>query len=496
MLQQMILESFERHASRPALWCDDRTLSYHELGEEVAALAGHIARETGEDARVGIATQGDTVSIASILAVVLSGRSYVPLNPGYPEARLQTIVEAADVSLILTTPAHLSKLSFLHGNAEIWVHGGEGWQRGDGRTVEGDPGDRRATKAGDAAYFMFTSGTSGKPKGVRVNVGNLEAYLRNIEDVTRLTPQDKCSHFFERSFDLSVHDIFVTLCAGAQLVILPGSASLSVVDFVNEQELTCWFSVPSLASFCDRMGALKENALPSLRLALFCGEALPVELARKFSRACPDAELYNLYGPTEATIAFTQFRYDPAQDLKDLTTMPIGYPLGEQSVDLLECEHGHELALGGPQVTPGYINNDEQQAAKFYSAEGMNWYRTGDVVRRDDDLGLLFAGRVDDQVKINGYRVELMEVDAALRKAANSPEAASIIWNGADNCRPAEIIGFVVGSDLSPGAIRKACRQSMPSYMVPRKVITLDEMPTNSSGKIDRSALRTRLSDA
>ena len=493
LLQKTLIDSFRKHAERPAIWCENESINYRELHERVSVLAAHIMKTCPRDARIGIASQRDFASIIGILAVIVSGRAYVPLNPAYPVDRLRSIVEIAGIDLVLATPETAQRIVDTGVSLSILVSDGCNWRDAHGLAIPGEPFALEPVSVDNAAYFMFTSGTTGVPKGVRVDFGNLEAYLQNISAIADISANDKCSHFFELSFDLSVHDLFVTFSCGAELVVLPKKATLDIVDFVNERGITCWFSVPSLASYCDRVGGLKPGALNHLRLALFCGEALPVTLARKFATASPNAAIFNIYGPTEATIAFTFFEYTDGLQLEDLTIVPIGQPFGDLRVDYLPFEGGLELALGGAQVTPGYINNDEEQAAKFYVKEGTRWYRTGDAVDRDEKLGTLFLGRIDDQVKVNGYRVELAEIDACLRSAAGSPEAASLVWAGSDGSGPAEIIGFVVGSDLSSGAIRKAARKLLPNYMVPRKVISLDRMPTNSSGKIDRKALKAML---
>ena len=274
---------------------------------------------------------------------------------------------------------------------------------------------------------------------------------------------------------------------------------MEIAAFTAENEITHWFSVPSLAAFCARMGQLTPSAMPSLKVALFCGEPLALSLVQQFAKAAPNAELWNLYGPTEATIAFTACRLTNTNESpKDQLVAPLGQPIGKEQIRIEPLDDPdrselHELLLGGEQVTPGYMNNPEAQETRFFDENGVRWYKTGDVVGPDEGHGPTFMGRVDDQVKINGYRVELLEIDAALRSAAKTDEVASIPWPVSATGHADQIIGFVVAPKVPDKQIRKACRQLLPTYMVPRRVVVIDKMPLSASGKIDRKALAKSL---
>ena len=348
---------------------------------------------------------------------------------------------------------------------------------------------------------MFTSGTTGIPKGVRVLDRNVGAYLDSIDEITRVTAEDRCTHLFDLSFDLSVHDLFVTWTAGANLFVLPKARTMEAVALVREHELTTWFSVPSTATFASRLGQLTSGTMPSLRLSLFCGEPLPMRLAQLWAQAAPNASLWNLYGPTEATIAFTAYEFDADASSGNHVTVPLGWPLRGQQARVLRQDGSEtplgeegELVLGGSQVTPGYINNPEANELRFFDEPGedrpMRWYRTGDLVAASDSHGMLFRGRIDDQVKINGYRVELLEIDDVLRRAAETQEVAALPWPVSEVGTSDQIIAFVCGSSVSPAEIRQRCRSLLPAYMVPRQVRIINSMPTNTNGKIDRHALR------
>ncbi len=496
-LRNRLLEAERDHTARPALWIEDQRWSYAELFAAARALGGQIDAEVAPGLPLGIFCQRDETSVVGILAAALFGRPYLPLNPGFPPDRLAAIVAIGRPGALLCSPETRGAAQAMLPDLPLGLplFGLEGmFACGTGPSPEA-PDDPTRAAADPTAYIMFTSGTTGTPKGVRVLERNLLTYLDGIAPIAAIGPGDRATHFFDLSFDLSVHDIFVTLVAGAELCVLPKSLSMAVTEFARSRRLTHWFSVPSLVAFCDRLGQLTPAALPDLRTVLFCGEALAVSVMRRFREVAPQARIWNIYGPTEATIAFTAYEVKQPDGLEGLSVVPIGLPIGQEKVRLDALEDppqpgAAELCLGGRQVTPGYMNNPEQNASRFEESGGLRWYRTGDVVRLSEAHGLLFLGRIDDQVKINGYRVELQEIDAVLRQAAETPEVAAVPWPVSASGQADQVVGFVVNSDVPPAEIRKRCRAQLPTYMVPRKIIVLDCLPLTVSGKIDRKALR------
>ena len=496
-LRSRLLAAEREHAARPALWIEDRRWTYAELFADARVLAAQFDAEVAPGLPIGIHCQRDHISILGILAAALSVRPYLPLNPNFPPERLAAIIGIGRPGALLcsdeTRGAVEAMLPDLPSGLRLFGLNGV-VALGTG-PIPGPVEDPTVAGAETTAYMMFTSGTTGTPKGVRVLERNLLAYLDGIAPIAAIGPDDRATHFFDLSFDLSVHDIFVTLTAGAELCVLPKTLSMAVAEFARSRRLTHWFSVPSLATFCDRLGQLTPAALPYLRTALFCGEALAVSVMRRFREAAPQTRIWNIYGPTEATIAFTAYEVKEPDGLDGMAVVPIGLPIGREKIRLVALDDPEqpgaaELCLGGLQVAPGYMNNPEQNASRFMERDGLRWYRTGDVVRLSDEHGVLFLGRVDDQVKISGYRVELLEIDAALRLAAETPEVAALPWPVSPSGQADQVVGFVVNSTVSQAEIRKRCRAQLPAYMVPRKIVVLDRLPLTVSGKIDRKALR------
>ena len=255
----------------------------------------------------------------------------------------------------------------------------------------------------------------------------------------------------------------------------------------------------------SRLRLLRPGLFPSLRYSLFCGEALPGKFAVAWQAAAPNATLENLYGPTEATIAITAYRWDPELSPerwgKEIT--PIGWAFEgqgtcvvDENLEVVAPGQAGELLLGGSQLTAGYWKDGEKTRDRFvHLADGRRWYRTGDRVCEQDDGCLIYLGRVDDQVKVRGYRVELQEIDLALLEVCGSAQVVSVAWPVRDGSADG-IVAFVSG-DLERGAdqIIQGCRDRLPDYMVPREVRFIDSLPRNANGKIDRRKLATSLDE-
>ncbi|HWE81809.1 MAG TPA: AMP-binding protein, partial [Gaiellaceae bacterium] len=369
------------------------------------------------------------------------------------------------------------------------------------------PGRELAPKPvdpGSPAYVLFTSGSTGHPKGVLVAHQNVAALVDASVERFEIAETDRFSQMFDTTFDLSVFDMFVAWERGACVVCPPPKALLSPARFVRENELTVWFSVPSVALFAKRLGALAPGSFPSLRWSLFCGEPLPAELAATWAAAGPQATLENLYGPTEATVFCSAYRWDPSTSPAECVNgiVPIGAPVPGTTMvvvdeELREVDAGcdGELVVGGRQVALGYLDEEERTAAAFVRLPARRgvYYRTGDRVRRPERDGpIAFLGRRDEQVKVNGHRVELAEVEAALREAAQTEAAVALAWPRTE-VGASGITAFVSDTQVTPVSMRRALAERLPPYMVPREITVLHRFPLTANGKLDRSALLQRL---
>jgi amino acid adenylation domain-containing protein len=350
------------------------------------------------------------------------------------------------------------------------------------------------------AYLLFTSGSTGTPKGVMVSHRNARHYIDWTVNRYHITDQDRVSQNFDMTFDLSVHDMFAAWERGACVCCPSQKALIKPGRFIVESKLSTWFSVPSTAVFMKRLGMLKPDIYPNLRLTLFCGEALPMDVAKACSKAAPNSVIENIYGPTELTIGCTAYRWDRDHSAPECECglVPIGEPFAHMEAlivneDLEEVPIGTpgELLMTGPQLTLGYWREPDKTARSFIVPPGSakTYYRTGDRVRRPlNGKPLVYLGRVDNQIKVLGHRVELGEVEAALREESGIDSVIAVGWPILDSgAGGIEAFLQTEGTDLA--SLRDRLSKRLPSYMVPRRIHLLTTIPLNSNGKYDRRAL-------
>lgn len=492
-----ILERAEASPASPALEVGGTSLDYGTLMAEAAALAAQLPEwQPGQgQPRTLVVVERHAAAYIAILAAQLRGHAYVPIDPGHPVARNAAVLAAAQACCIVGSPdtaadvARLLQQSAQTGQAPAHVICSPD-------AAKAATPSSVAEKRGDAqslAYILFTSGSTGTPKGVPISQGNLSAYLDAVEPVLPVGPGDRLSQTFTLSFDLSVHDLFVALSNGATLVVPTHEELQDPTTYITNRAITHWFSVPSLAYQMRLREALPENAFPTLRSVLFCGETLPWELARDWVAAAPNARVENWYGPTEATIACARYPL-PAPPLPEAGDVPIGTAMKGMTLHVLDAEHAPvaegvagELYLSGPQLAFGYLNDPEKTAAAFVTLpDGTRAYRTGDRAQQGADGVVQFLGRVDNQVKLRGYRIELGEVEVQLRRAAGGANAVALPWPAEG---PTALIAVFEAQSVDTDAVLDALKEALPGYMLPSSVHAIPDFPRNASGKADRKAL-------
>lgn len=503
------------HGPRPALWLDGESRTYGQVIDKALNLAARLEdKDCGPLAVVAVLAHKSAVAYTAILAAHLAGKGYLPLNLKFPPCRLAEMIRQSQTRTIIVgregRPLLDAIFDALGADYGLTVIVGE--EGGADKDPQARAIDRPATglagprphRACDTAYLLFTSGSTGTPKGVAISFANLEAYLSHIIPYLALTPDDRASQTFDLTFDLSVHDIFVTWAAGGCLYPVPDTTLLSPARFIRDQSLTAWFSVPSLAMFMARTRTLKSDVFPSLRISLFCGEPLPSATAHGWAVAAPHSRLINLYGPTEATIAISAHEWDRRRSSPLSGIMPIGrvFPgqrhclLGENG-QIVDPPGRGELCLSGSQVTAGYLNAPDKTSRQYLSLPGLPpdpWYRTGDLVEEDETGLLHHLGRLDFQIKVNGYRVELGEIETALRTASGCDGVVAVPWP-VDDSGARGIVAFILGPEGDDRAILESCRATLPAYMVPSSILWKSTFPLNANGKIDRPALTAELRD-
>lgn len=518
------LRSAALHPERAALEIGSDLLTYAQLRERAWGISAALRRvRTDEPQAVGILASRSVATYVGILGTLVAGATVVPLNPGFPAERtLQMIALGGVTALIVEASAqhHLEgilraaprPLLVLLPAESVEAHATRWPQHrfaSHADTVE--PADATHENEGDIAqrfaYLFFTSGSTGVPKGVGVLHRNAMRFVEMSVERYRelgLNVTDRFSQFYDITFDSSMFDLFVAWAFGACLCSPTAAEWINPNKFIVDKALTVIDIVPSTGHAMNRRNGWREGRFQKLRLCRFGGEALSSELAAQLAAAAPQAAIDNVYGPTECTVDATYYRWDRVRSPDEAPhgIVPIGLAgprvklrvVGADLRDVAEGGEG-ELLISGPQVTPGYWKDPERTAASFIRlADGADvFYRTGDLVRRArEGEPIPYLGRMDQQIKISGVRIELGEVESAMRVASGAQMAVAVGWP-ITSSGAAGIVGFVAKSGADIAQIRRALKLTLPAVMVPREIHVVDELPLNVNGKVDRKALVERL---
>jgi amino acid adenylation domain-containing protein len=514
------LNSSSKFPNRLALEANGETLTYEQLFDRAAALAATLQYfDRGDSDLVAVFAYRSPAAFEGVLGALMSGHGYVPLNQTFPIERTRTMLQRAGcTSLVVDETSEKQLDDLLQGISVpltvVLPHRDNvldlilKWPQHCfvGNAEMRPANEWRIPKVGieAVAYLLFTSGSTGMPKGVLVTRANVRAFVDAAMNRYTVCETDRLSQFFDLTFDLSAFDMFMAWETGACICCPSAMEVISPGMFINKAGLTICFSVPSTATFMHRLGALKPNLYPNLRWSLFCGEALPLETAEKWLAAAPNSIVENLYGPTELTIACSVYRFDPSRTPRECEqgVVPIGEAL--PGTKLLVVDEGlREVAPGatgeligtGSQRALGYLNDHEKTQAAFVRVPEHSeiFYRTGDLVRRPiAGEPLTFLGRIDNQIKMRGFRIEPGEIEAALREETGMPFAVAVGWprtpSGADG-----IVAFVETDQVDVKPLERKMRTRLPQYMLPREYRFMTELPRNPNGKVDRKALLAML---
>ncbi len=497
-------EIVQRHSDRRALNMPGNSLGYADLdrlADRFAALM--LARGCRRGDVVAIAMNKEAAHYAIMLAALRLGIAYVNLDPASPEARNSRIVATARPRLMFISSVdyrvELEKLAELSGVASIVA------EAVSLPVVDEESRGRIAAAmarvdGASIAYIMFTSGSTGIPKGVAVTHENVLHFINWGQTHLSVSPEDNFTNINPLYFDNSVFDFYLALFSGASLTPVERgllNQPYKLVEHVAASKCSIWFSVPSLLIYLNAMKALDATALSALRFIVFGGEGYPkTELRKLYQKFHPRAVLVNVYGPTECTCICSAHNISD-DDFTDMVGLPT---LGHLNPNFDYCIYGDndeeaevgELCLIGPNVAAGYFNDLERTAASFFTlAEPSRFmkrmYRTGDIVRESEGR-LYFVGRKDNQIKHMGYRIELEEIEQALSRLPEVTQAA-VVYHRRDAAY-GRLIGFVAAdASVDDRDVLAKLGNFVPDYMIPSRLVIMDVLPKNSNGKIDKHAL-------
>lgn len=474
-----------RAASGSVVIQDGKATSYAEMVRDLLKLNGVLSDYRRE--RIALYTGKAPAGYSAIFSIFLSGNSWLPLNPDLPEKRTLAMLKVAQPSLILTDrelPQGLRRYAESEGIAiellaEVLARPESAGKEFDFGAVAGPSFDRD-----DEAYVMFTSGSTGTPKGVPMTHGNFIPFVRNVLETLPLGRREVFADYHDFGFDLSIFILFA--CVLTKSTLAPAareSDRLLPLAHIRENGVTVLASVPSIVA---RIRALKRNEKVEtpLRVLILCGEPFRLDLLEYCQDKLAVERIYNFYGLTETGVENFSYECQPgdARRYEETGFVPIGLPMKGNEIRV--SDEG-ELWLAGPQITPGYLQGVGTD--RFVTREAVRWFRTGDRIAYRD--GLYFCqGRLDNQVKVGGYRIELMEIETHLRALASVDEAVCIVAEAGG--RRFIAAGLLVeGKGWTRRELSDALRETLPEYMIPGSFFPLERIPLNKNGKVDRPAV-------
>lgn len=482
------LNSVEKYGERNAFCIDHQYYSYNSFAKLIAAIRRVLSGEKGNDS-IGLVPNNNIGTYAAIFALWLEGKHYVPLHPEWPIDRCEDIISQVGIQTILDS-SDSSRF-----NKHII------------NTLQLEPLDDKIDtitecKDNSIAYILFTSGSTGKPKGVPIRRENVSAFVNAMWDSGfRITEEDRCLQCFELTFDMSVFSYIMPLLKGACVYTVPNNVIKYgyIYELLEDYQLTVLTMAPATITYLRPY--FSEISAPSVRFSLFAGEGLKEDVTSEWANCIPNARIFNYYGPTEDTVFCTYYEYRRNGGNKTHNgILSIGKSMSSGDVNILD-DNGHEvkpgelgeLVLHGRQLFDGYWKDEEKTKEAFMiAANGVKYYKSGDLCYFDDEGDIMYSGRKDHQVKIQGFRVELSEIEFHAHEILNGTNVVCIAFENSDKLT--EIAMFIESTPFDTADLIEKMRAKMPPYMIPTEILFESKFPLNISGKIDRKALKTKLS--
>lgn len=522
----ILLEAFNQYKNKIAIKTSNEDISYNELYKRSISIADFIS--TNKYKKVAILGYRSVNVYAVILAAIFANQTYVPLNPRFPEKRTIEMILDSDVDAIIVCKecaAYLKKLlKEAKIDKELIIEDSDEFNEQDFSKERFYNITRLSftasnkTEIGESSkinfdenkpiYVIYTSGTTGKAKGVIVSYFHFFSYIEKILNYYNYNENDVFSQMSEITFDLSLQDLCSSILSGGTLIPIPKEYLFCPAPIISKFKITVFHAVPYVISMLKKMEMLEPELMNSIRISIFVGEPLWYEQVRDWIKSCPNSIVYNTYGPTETTVIIMRYKvYDPKimtiDTLKELEgVVPLGttFPrakagiFNDYNVELAKNEIG-QIYLAGDQVGLGYLNSKEKTNEAFLNLDETLWYKTGDNGYVDDNGNFIFKGRRDDQVKINGFRVDLLEIDEKLRLASKRRAMSIPLRNELNQIT--NLVAAVEGDEDNKikDDIVSTLKNYLPFYMQVHDIVFIKEFPVNYNGKLDRKALTQQVFD-
>jgi D-alanine--poly(phosphoribitol) ligase subunit 1 len=491
-LLQILNNSVKTYPENIAFNIDGKSYSYFQLTQNVARIQYSLLQNNTGLKSVGIIANQDFETYSTIIAALLSGITYIPIEPTHPDERNNHIIRLSKVKSIFCSDFSSLSEEFHEANKHIFI-----------QVEKGEKGIREfnAIQTENPAYVLFTSGSTGVPKGVPISMQNLKAFVENVDRMNLgINEQSRFLQVFELTFDLSVFSYLVPLFYGASVYILPKTPfkQMAAIQLIEEQSITHVLSVPSFVGYLKPF--FQKIKLPSILQWLFCGEALKSDLVTEWQKCVPNTSIYNVYGPTEATIFCTAYKCLINNFKEYHGIVCIGKPfndivfaLFDGNLPISDIETNAELCISGSQLTTGYLDDPRKNETAFFSFKKQVFYRSGDLCRIDNEGDYFFSGRNDTQVKINGYRVEISELEFHAASFPGIDEAVVIVTSNEKNNQQVLNLVFTSKTELNKDEIVDFLTKKIPGYMLPGNIYPVKSIPYNLNGKIDKRALAEQI---
>ena len=495
IFNETILSEFSKiiyqYGSLSAFYIDGQYYTYVHFSQRISAIRKKILDLQSDEQIFALAIHDDLDTYASIFALWMEGKAYVPLHPNQPLERNLNIIEQVGLSNVLdsadTSVFEGQSLNVMHTSQyEYTIDYLDNWME---------------TSDDALAYILFTSGSTGVPKGVQITRGNVAAFMDSFwKTGINITEADRCLQVFDLTFDVSVQSYLVALTRGACVYTVPyGQVKyLYAASLIQEQKITFGAMAPSMLTYLRPY--FEEFDATSLRTTILTAEACPIDLMEDWYKCAKNTEIYDFYGPTEATIYCTYYKLTRGGNNLSLNgIISIGKPLANvqaiimrEDGSLVDGQEKGELCVAGEQVTPGYWNNPEKNESSFFMHDGLRYYLTGDLCYWEESGDIMYSGRIDQQAKIQGFRVELGEIEHYAREYYNKEyRVVAIAFDNAQKLT--EIALFIESAEQDTQALLTHLRSKMPHYMIPSRIIFEPTFPLNKSEKIDRNTLKSKL---
>jgi D-alanine--poly(phosphoribitol) ligase subunit 1 len=482
------IEVVRNYGEKNAFCIAENFYTYTEFARHISKIRKKLMSSNHRGKNIGLVANDDIETYASIFSIWFEGFAYVPLHPQQPVDRNLEIISQADIDLVLCS-----------GNNDLFSN----VQTIFTSRLEFEELNLVPEPITDdaLAYILFTSGSTGKPKGVPIMRHNIGAFMKSFSEVGfKINHSDRCLQCFDLTFDVSIQSFLVPLTNGACTYTIPHDQIKYsyVYGLLEDHKLTFGAMAPSMIRYLRPY--FEEIYVPSMRYNILTAEASPLDLITEWSKCIPNAEIYDFYGPTEATIYCTYYKINKKNNNKQLNGMlSIGKAMSgltaiiiDEDGNIQEANQKGQLCISGDQLTPGYWKYPDKTAESFFEREWKGtikrFYKTGDSCFIDNEGDIMYAGRLDYQVKIQGFRIELSEIEYHTRECLLGQNAVAVAFE--NKTGNTEIALFVEDEETDSSALLVYLKSKMPSYMIPNKIYYNNKFPLNSNGKTDRNMLK------